>query len=240
MAGHNRWSQIKRKKGVTDAKRGKIWTRIVHEITVAVREGGGPDPEMNPRLRLAILKGKAANMPNDNIDRAIRRGSGEEKGEDVFETNYEGYGPGGVAVLIEVVTNNKNRTVGEIRSTFTKYGGNLGENGCVGWMFKKKGLIVVPLKEITEDALMEVALESGADDVANAGDVWEVTCDPTAFIAVKEAVEKKAPLELAEIQMLPSTRTALKGDQAEQMIKLLEILEELDDVINVYSNCDFE
>ena len=239
MAGHSKWSKIKRKKGVTDQKRGKIFTRLIHEITVAVREGGGGDPDGNARLRLAMDRAKAAQMPGENIDRAIKRATGEIKTGESFELTYEGYGPGGSAVLVEVVTDNKNRTVSEVRHAFSRSGGSLGENGCVSYLFTKKGLVVVKKEGVDEDALMEAALEAGADDVADEGEVWEVTSEPVDFIAVKEAVEALTPLELCEIQMLPSSRTMLEGKSAEQMMKLLDRLDDLDDVVNVATNCDF-
>lgn len=240
MSGHSKWSTIKRKKGVTDAKRGKVFTRIIHEITTAVREGGGGDPDANPRLRLAIEKAKSANMPNANVDRAIRRATGEEKGEESFELTYEGYGPGGAAVLVEVVTNNKNRTVSEVRHAFSRCHGNLGENGCVSYLFSKKGLVAVKKEAIDEETLMDLALEAGADDVSDEEESWEVTCDPNLFIAVKEAIEATVPVEEAEIQMLPSTYVTVSGKDAEGMIRLNEMLDDLDDVVNVYANCDFE
>lgn len=240
MSGHSKWSTIKRKKGAADAKRGKIFTRVIHEITTAVREGGGGDPDANPRLRLAIDKGKSVNMPNDNIDRAIKRATGEIAGDEQLELTYEGYGPGGTAVMVEVLTNNKNRTVGEVRFAFSRCGGNLGENGCVNYLFTEKGLIIVKKDQVDEDTLMELALEAGADDVQEEGDSWEVTCDPAKFIDVKTAIEKKMAIDLAEVQMLPSTYVTISGKNAEQMIRLNEMLDDLDDVVNVYANCDIE
>ena len=239
MSGHSKWSTIKRKKGAADAKRGKIFTRCIHEIPVAVREGGGGDPDANARLRFALDKARSANMPNETIERAIKRATGEIKGEEQVELSYEGYGPGGVAVFVEVLTGNKNRTVGEVRHAFTRAGGTLGENGCVGWMFEKKGLLVIRRDQINEDDLMELALEAGADDVVGEDDVWEVTCRASEFLRVKEALEAKMPLELAEIQMLPQTRVEVSGKEADQMMRLMETLEDLDDVLNVWTNCDF-
>ncbi len=239
MSGHSKWATIKRKKGATDAKRGKIFTRALHEVTTATREGGGGDPNGNPRLRFAIDRAKAVNVPNDTIDRAIKRATGELKeGDAQMELTYEGYGPGGTAVLLEVLTDNKNRTVGEIRSTFTRCGGTLGENGCVGWMFKKIGLLTIAADLISEDELMEIALEAGAEDVTAQGKLWEVVTEPTAFHNVRMAIEKKIKLESAELQYVPSTYVSLQGKDAEQMIRLLETLDELDDVLNVSSNVE--
>ncbi len=239
MSGHSKWSTIKRKKGAADAKRGKIFTRIIHELTVAVKEGGGGDPDMNPRLRTAIDKAKGVNMPGDNIDRAIKRATGEIKGEEKLELTYEGYGPGGSAVLVEVLTENKNRTVGEVRHAFTRCGGALGETNCVSWMFTKKGLFAVKKEAISEEEILEIALEAGANDVTAEDDLWEVVCDAEAYGKVKTALESRVKLELAEIQQLPNSRIELAGKEAEQMMRLLELLEELDDVMNVSSNCDF-
>lgn len=242
MSGHSKWSTIKRKKGAADQKRGKQFTRCIHEITVAVREGGGGNSEGNSRLRLAIDKAKANNMPNDTIERAIRRATGEEKGEDKSEVTYEGYGPGGTAFLVETVTSNKNRTVGEVRHSFTRCGGSLGETGCVNWMFHQKGLLIFPKGNISEEELMEKALEVGAEDIVDSGDMWEITCPPNMFTTVYDAllplVEPKGKFEVAEIQMIPSNRIEVAGKEAEQVLRLIEMLEELDDVVNVYSNCD--
>lgn len=238
MSGHSKWSTIKRKKGAADAKRGKVFTRIIHELTVAVREGGGPDPDGNPRLRFALDKAKGANMPSDTIDRAIRRASGQEKGEEKQEVRYEGYGPGGAAVLVDVLTENRNRTVGDIRNAFTRCGGSLGESGCVGWMFKNQGVITIKREAVSEEQVMEAGLEAGADDVKDDGDLWVVTTEPSAFFKVKGALEKTLPLESAEVTMVPSTTVTLSGKEAEQMIRLLDSLDELDDVLNTHSNCD--
>lgn len=240
MSGHSKWSTIKRKKGALDQKRGKIFTRCIHEVTIAVREGGGGDPNHNTRLRLAIDRAKAANVPNDTIDRAMKRATGEIKGDERQELSYEGYGPGGAAVFVEVLTDNKNRTVGEVRNVFTRGGGSLGETGCVGWMFEKKGLIVIQKEEIGEERLMELALDAGAEDVSDEGEVWEVVCAQSTFPKVRDQLEKEMKLDSAEVQMLPKTQLVLKGKEAKQMMRLLETLEELDDVLNVSSNCDFQ
>lgn len=240
MSGHSKWSTIKRKKGAADAKRGKIFTRCIHEIAIAVKEGGGGDPNANPRLRFAVDKAKANNMPNDTIDRAIKRATGEIKGEESVELTYEGYGPGGTAVLVEVLTNNKNRTVSEIRHAFTRSGGSLGESNCVAWMFDKKGLIVIKGELISEEELMDIALEAGAEDISNEDGTWEITTDPKDFQDVRAVLEKKVPLEMAEVQFLPKSRITLSGKEAEQAMRLMETLDDLDDVLNVATNCDFE
>ena len=240
MAGHSKWSKIKRSKGALDAKRGKIFTRCIKEISVAVKEGKSGDPDANPRLRLAIEKGRAANMPNDNIDRAIKRAVGDDSADTQVEARYEGYGPSGTAVLVETVTDNKNRTVSEVRHAFSKAGGNLGENGCVGYLFNKKGLIVVKKSDALDgDSLMEIALENGADDLNDEDDVWEITCEPESFFQIKEALPKDAEVEMAEVQMLPLSRIALEEKDAESLMKLVDALEDLDDVIDVFTNADF-
>ncbi len=239
MAGHSKWSTIKRKKGALDAKRGKIFTRVIHEITVAVREGGGGDPDANPRLRLAIDKAKSVNMPNDNVDRAIKRATGEIKGDEQYELTYEGYGPNGTAILVDVLTDNKNRTVGAIRHALTRAGGSLGENGCVSWMFDKKGLITIKKELIAEELIMEKALELGAEDVSEEEDLWEIICDPKDLHEIKMGLGADVALEMAEIQHLPKSRNPVSGAAAEKIIKLLETLEDLDDVLDVSSNCDF-
>lgn len=239
MSGHSKWSTIKHKKGAADAKRGKIFTKIIKEITLAARLGGG-DPEGNPRLRQAIVAAKAENMPKDNIEKAIKKGSGELGDGTVYEeTVYEGYGPGGVAVLVEVMTDNKNRTVSEIRHIFTKHGGNLGENGCVSWMFDKKGTIIFSKDEVDEDELMEIVLEAGGDDVADEESEYEVITDPGSFESVKSAIDN-AGLKyiLAEISMVPQTTVKLDEQKAAQMLKLMEKMEDNDDVQNVYANFD--
>lgn len=237
MSGHNKWSTIKHKKGAADAKRGKIFTKIIKELTVAAKMGGG-DPDANPRLRTAIDKAKSENMPKDNIERAIKKGSGGLEGVNYEETTYEGYGPGGVAVLVEVMTDNRNRTVSDVRSIFSKCNGNMGEAGCVAWLFDKKGLIVYP-KSTDFDALFEAALEAGADDVTDEEGQIEVVTDPSAFIEVREALEKAGfKHESAEVTMIPQTMVKLDGKQAESMLKLMDRLEDNDDVQNVYANFD--
>ncbi len=238
MSGHSKWSSIKHKKAATDAKRGKIFTRLIKEITVAARMGGG-DIEANPRLRTAVQAAKADNMPKDNIERAIKKGTGELEGVNYEEIIYEGYGPGGAAVLIESLTDNKNRTVADIRSIFGKNGGNLGENGCVAWMFDKKGYIAIERSAVDEDALMEAALEAGAEDIREDNSNYEVISDPGDFEAIKEAIDKAAfPYIDAEVTMLPQNTTNLTGKEAEQMVRLMEALEDCDDVQKVYTNAD--
>lgn len=238
MAGHSKWAQIKHKKAAVDAKRGKIFTKIAKEITVAVRLGG-KDPEMNPRLRTVIAKAKSVNMPNDNIERAIKKGTGELADVQYEEITYEGYGPGGVAVLVEAMTDNKNRTVGEIRHIFSKYNGNLGESGCVSWLFEQKGYFVFDGKTITEDELMEIALEAGAEDVRQDEDSLEVLTDPADFERVKDIFDKKGlKYNVAEVTKIPKNYVEVKGKDAENMIKLFEALEDHDDVQNVYANFD--
>ena len=223
MSGHSKWSTIKRKKGAIDSKRGKIFTKLIKEITLAARLGGG-DIEGNARLRSAVMAAKEENMPKDNIDRAIKKGTGELAGGAAYEeVTYEGYGPAGVAVIVDVMTDNKNRTVAEIRHIFSKHGGNLGENGCVAWMFDKKGSIVLDKKTATEDELMEIALEAGADDVRDQGTEWEVVTEPTAFEAVKKAIEQKGWKYLeARVGMIPQNTIKLEAGKAEQMLRLME------------------
>ena len=239
MSGHSKWSTIKRKKGALDAKRGKIFTRAIHEISVAVKEGGGGDPSANPRLRFAIERAKAVNMPNENIDRAIKRATGEDRGSESFEVVYEGYGPGGVAVIIEAITDNKNRTVSDVRHAFSRHAGSMGEAGCVAWMFEKKGIVLVEKKLIDEDRLMELALGAGAEDVMESGDQWEIVCDSRELQSVRAALEPVVLVGSAEVQMLPKSRVRLAGGESERVIKLLEALEDLDDVMSVVSNCEF-
>jgi YebC/PmpR family DNA-binding regulatory protein len=240
MSGHSKWHTIKHKKGAADAKRGKIFTRIIKELTIAARNGGG-DVDMNPRLRTIVAEAKSVNMPADNIKRAIRRGTGEEEGLIYDEIMYEGYGPGGVAVLVDTITDNRNRTVSEIRHIFGKYGGNLGEANSVGWMFEKKGLVVVDKKAAAEDALMNVALEAGADDMTDDGDSWEVTCGPDAHQAVLDAI-KATGVEptRSEVAMLPKNYVTLEGNAIRQMMKLMEALDDSDDTRNVWTNADFD
>ena len=239
MSGHSKWSTIKRKKGAIDSKRGKIFTKLIKEITLAARQGGG-DIEGNSRLRQAILAAKEENMPKDNIDRAVKKGTGELAGAAAYEeVTYEGYGPAGVAVIVDVMTDNKNRTVAEIRHSFSKHGGNLGENGCVAWMFDKKGSIVFDKKAVGEDALMEVALEAGAEDVRDQQSEWEVITDPMTFEAVKKAIDQKGWKYLeARVGKIPQNTVKLEAGKAEQMLKLMEKLEDNDDVQNVYANFD--
>jgi len=238
MSGHSKWSSIKHKKAATDAKRGKIFTKLIKEITVAARMGGG-DIEANPRLRAAVQAGKAENMPKDNIERAIKKGTGELEGVSYEEIIYEGYGPGGAAVLVESLTDNKNRTVADIRSIFGKNGGNLGENGCVAWMFAKKGYIAVERSAVDEDTLMETALEAGAEDIREDNGNYEVITEPGDFEAIKEAINKASiPFNDAEVTMLPQNTTNLSGKEAEQMLRLMEMLEDYDDVQKVYTNAD--
>ena len=239
MSGHSKWSSIKHKKGAADAKRGKIFTKLIKEITVAARMGGSGDPDANPRLRSAIVAAKTENMPKDNIERAIKKGTGELEGVNYEESTYEGYGPGGAAVLVESLTDNKNRAVADIRHIFNKCGGNMGENGCVAWMFDKKGYIVVESAVIEEDALMEIALEAGAEDVREDGSNFEVISAVEDFEAVKSAIDEKSIAYIAaEITMLPQSTASLQGKEAEQMIRLMDMLEDCEDVQKVYTNAD--
>jgi YebC/PmpR family DNA-binding regulatory protein len=240
MSGHSKWHTIKHKKGAADAKRGKIFTRIIKELTVAARNGGG-DPDMNPRLRTIIADAKAVNMPAENIKRAIRRGTGEEEGVTYDEVTYEGYGPGGAAIIVETLTDNRNRTVGEIRHTFTKYGGNLGEANSVAWMFEKKGLITIAKEKASEEVLMSAVLDAGADDMRDDGSAWEIVSTPDTHQAVVEAVKALSiEPDTAQIAMLPQNYVKLEGKQAQQMLKLMEALEDHDDSKNVWSNFDVE
>jgi YebC/PmpR family DNA-binding regulatory protein len=240
LAGHSKWATIKHKKGALDAKRGRIFTRLIKEIAMAAKAGGG-DPEGNPRLRTAITAAKAENMPADNIKRAIQRGTGELPGATYEEATFEGYGPGGVALLVEVSTDNRNRTVSEIRHVFTKNSGNMAEAGAVAWMFHKKGYLVVPKSAISEDDLMNLVLESGGEDIRDDGENWEVFTEPNSYEPVHQAVEKKGiKPEIAEISMIPQNYIKLEGQQAASMIRLLEALEEHDDVQHVYSNFDVD
>ena len=238
MSGHSKWHSIKHKKGALDAKRGKLVTNFIKDITVAARSGGG-DPEGNARLRKAIADAKAGNMPNDTIDRAIRRGTGEEEGVNYEEITYEGYGPGGVALMIQSLTDNRNRTVAEIRHIFSKNGGNLGESGSVGWMFEKKGYIVVDKSAKTEEELFELAIEAGADDLRDDEDTFEIITSPDAFDGVLTAM-KGAGIEpqVAEVEMVPQNYIRLEGGDARQMLKLMEALEDHDDVQKVSANFD--
>jgi YebC/PmpR family DNA-binding regulatory protein len=238
MSGHSKWSTIKRRKGAVDAKRGKIFTKLIKEITVSARLGGG-DINANPRLRTAVLTAKQSSMPSDNIDRAIKKGTGDLEGVTYEEVSYEGYGPGGVAILVQGLTDNRNRTVAEVRSIFTKYGGNMGAAGSVAYMFSKRGLIAVERPGIDEDAVMETALEAGAEDVREAGDLLEVVTAPEKFADVREALERASvPVASAEVTMLPATTVAVSGQGAQTLLKLLEALEDNDDVQSVSSNMD--
>jgi YebC/PmpR family DNA-binding regulatory protein len=239
MSGHSKWATIKHKKGALDAKRGKIFTRLIKEITIAAKGGG--DPDGNPRLRTAILAAKAENMPADNIKRAIQRGTGELEGVSYEEVSFEGYGPGGVAILIEVLTDNRNRAVSEIRHCFAKNGGNLGESGSVRFMFAKKGLIAVEKSAAGEEQLMDIVLEHGGEDLNDEGDTWEIITDPGAYEGVYAAVKAaKIPTVMNEVTMVAATYTRLEGNAAGQMVRLLDALEDLDDVQNVYSNFDMD
>ena len=238
MSGHSKWSTIKRKKGKADAERGKMFTKLIKEITVSARDGGG-DPEGNPRVRAAIQAAKAANMPASNIERAIKKGTGELPGVTYESVNYEGYGPGGVAVLVEVLTDNRNRAVSEIRNIFTRHGGNLGEAGCVGWMFEKKGLIQVDKGAVNEEELMMTVLDAGASDMTLEEGYFEIVTSFNRFEAVKQALDQKIiPYSQAELTMIPQTNIKLIGKEAEQMLKLMESLEDHDDVQKVYANFD--
>lgn len=238
MAGHSKWANIKHKKGREDAKRGKIFTKLIKEVTVAARMGGG-DASCNPRLRSAMLAARAENMPKDTLERAIKRGTGELEGVNYEEIVYEGYGPGGAAIIVESLTDNKNRAIAEIRHIFTKCGGNIGANGCVSWMFDKKGLIVVAKGSVDEDLLMETAIEAGADDVKDEGENFEVLTAPENFTTVKEAIDNASiATVMAEIAMIPQTMCDLVGKEAEKMVKMMDMLDDCDDVQNVHTNAD--
>ncbi len=239
MSGHSKWSTIKRKKGATDAKRGKIFTKLAKEIIVAARLGGG-DINMNPRLRAAVADARAENMPKDNIERAIKKGTGEQEGQSYEEVIYEGYGVGGVAVLVESMTDNKNRTVPDLRHIFSKNGGNLGENGCVAWLFDKKGIITVDKKAVTEEKLMDIALEAGAEDVREQEKEYEIVTSVSDFEAVKKAMDdQKVPYLAAEITMIPKTTVQIEDEkQAQQVLRLMDGLEDHDDVQHAYANFD--
>src|SRR3990167_4490298 len=238
MSGHSKWASIKHKKGALDAKRGRIFTRLIKELTVAARAGGG-DPDMNPRLRTIIADAKAQNMPAENIKRAIRRGTGEEPGVSYEEAQYEAYGPGGAAVIIEVLTDNKNRTVGELRPLLEKHGGNLASTNAVAWMFSKKGYIVIEKSKADEEQLLAAVLDAGADDLQDDGDNWEVLSSTEAFAAVHEAV-KQLGIEpaSAQVAMIPQNNVMLEGKVAQKMLKLMEILDDQDDVQHIWSNFD--
>lgn len=239
MSGHSKWATIKHKKAALDAKRGKTFTRIIKEITIAARSGG--DPDMNPRLRTAVLAAKAVSMPADNIKKAIMRGTGELEGGQIEEVMFEGYGPGGAAVLVGVATDNRNRTVSEIRHMFSKHGGNLGGEGSVAWMFERKSQILIPAEKTTEEDLMNIVLDAGAEDIRNDGENWEVLSPVEAHFAVLEALQKsKIEPGEASVAMIPKNLMKLEGKNAEQILRLSEALEEHDDVQNVYSNFDID
>ncbi len=238
MSGHSKWSTIKHKKGAADARRGKIFTKLIKEITVAARMGGG-DQAGNPRLRQAILAAKAENMPKENIERAIKKGTGELEGVSYDESIYEGYGPGGAAILVESLTDNKNRAVSEIRHLFNKNGGSLGESGCVAWMFSKKGYFEIKKGAVEEEKLMEIALEAGAEDVREDDGSFEVISDPDDFEAIKAALEKASiATEAGEVTMVPNSTANLTGKDAEQIVRLMEALEDCEDVQKAYTNAD--
>jgi YebC/PmpR family DNA-binding regulatory protein len=240
MSGHSKWHSIRHKKAARDAKRGKLFTKLIKEITVAARLGGG-DINANPRLRTAVQTARENSMPAENIERAIKRGTGELEGVSYEEVQYEGYGPGGVAILVQAMTDNRNRTVAEIRRLFEKSGGSLGSTGCVAWMFKKRGVITVDKASVDEDRLMEVALEAGADDVSEADGSFEVLTTPEAFESVKQAIQQAGiPIQAAEVSMIPDSTVRVVGPEAEQTMKLLEALEDHDDVQSVASNADFD
>ena len=240
MSGHSKWSTIKRKKGAVDAKRGQAFTRLIKEVTIAARMGGG-NPEGNPRLRTAVAAAKAENMPKDNIERAIKKGTGELEGVNYEEFTYEGYGPAGVAVYVEIMTDNKNRTAADVRHIFSKNNGNLGENGCVAWMFEKKGTFVYDKSEVDEEKLMEYVLDAGAEDISEEESTWVVMTDHKDFYSVKEAIDKIDALPaytVAEITMIPQNTVKVAGKEVEQVLRLMDALEECEDVQNAYANFD--
>jgi len=238
MSGHNKWSSIKHKKGAADARRGKVFTKLIREITVAARMGGG-DPDGNPRLRAAISLAKAENMPKENIERAIKKGTGELEGVSYEEASYEGYGPGGVAVLVDCLTDNKNRTVADIKHLFDRYGGSLGEPGCVAYIFEKKGLIIIEKDKVDEEKLLDIALESGADDVKEEETEFNVITETSDFETVKKAIDDAGlPYTLAEITMIPKNMVEVEGKKAQQILNLMQALDDVDDVSNVYANFD--
>jgi len=240
MSGHSKWATIRRKKGALDAKRGKLFTKLIKELTIAAREGGG-DPAGNPRLRLAVDNAKAANMPADNIERAIKKATGELEGTTISELTYEGYGPGGIAVLVEVATDNKNRTVAEVRHIFSKQGGNMGESGSVAWMFEKKGIITLPKQDKSEDDILEIVFNAGAEDLRTEDEYYEIQSEVESFEPVRRAlIDKKLIIENASLQWIAKNTINISGENAEKMMKLIEGLEDCDDVQNVYSNADFD
>jgi len=238
MSGHSKWHKIRHTKGAVDAKRGRLFTRLIKEITVAARIGGG-DPTGNPRLRGAVDIARAANMPSDNIKRAIQKGTGELPGQQIEEVTYEGYGPGGVAIYVQAMTDNKNRTLPEIRHLFGKYGGNLGEQNSVGWMFEKKGYLVVDKGHLSEDELMELVLEAGGDDLRDDGESFEVFSSPDAYQQVRDAIEKRGvPIATGEIAMVPKTRVRVEGSKAKSLLNMMDALEDHEDVQHAYANFD--
>lgn len=238
MSGHSKWATIKHKKAAVDARRGKVFTKLIRELTSAARMGGG-DADSNPRLRTAVAAAKTANMPSDTIQRAIKKGTGELPGEVYEEITYEGYGAGGVAILVDVLTDNKNRTVAEIRHLFAKHGGNLGETGCVAWMFARKGVITLNTNQIDEDTLLELVLEAGGDDIKTEADVYEIVTAPEAFEDVRSTLEQKGlALDVAEVTMMPQNTVPVEGKQAEQVLRLMEALDDQDDVRKAHANFD--
>lgn len=238
MSGHSKWATIKHKKAATDARRGRLFSNLIKEITVAARTGGG-DPSANPRLRSAIAAAKAENMPSDNIERAVKRGTGQIPGMTIEEVTFEGYGPGGVAVLIEVATDNRNRTLNEIRHIFSKWSGNLGESGCVAWMFHKKAYVTLPKEKIDEDTLMGLVLDAGGEDLRDDGSSWEIIGPPDSLEGLKAALAARSLTPAtAEVTMLPQSTVRLEGAHAQQVVRLLDALEEHDDVQHVYANFD--
>ena len=242
MSGHNRWSKIKHKKGASDAKKSKVWTKVIKEITIAAKVGGGGDPSGNPRLRTAIDKARAVNMPNDTIDRAIKKGTGDLDGVTYEEFNYEAYGPGGTAILIEIMTDNRNRTSGDVRSTLTKHNGNLGSSGSVAYMFKKLGVVVYEKSAVNEDKVTEAAIELGAEDVKTEDDVITVITEPKEFERIREGLKAAGMPEpiAAEVTMVPQNKVKLTGRDAEVALRLIDALEDNDDVQNVFSNLDVD
>ncbi len=240
MSGHSKWATIKHKKAATDAKRGRAFTKVIREITIAARVGGG-DPGTNPRLRSAIAAAKNENMPNDNVERAIQRGTGQLEGEQFEEVNFEGYGPGGVGMILQVVTSNRNRVVSEIRHMMGRHGGNLAETGAVGWMFSRKGQILVAKEKAEEDKMLGIVLDAGAEDLRDDGGAWEVLTPPESFEAVREALNKAGVTpDSAEVAWVPQNYIKLSGTPASQMVKLMETLEEHDDIQHVYANFDID
>jgi YebC/PmpR family DNA-binding regulatory protein len=240
MAGHSKWANIKHRKAAQDAKKGKVFTKIAKELTVAAKMGGG-DPEMNPRLRVALDKARAANMPKDNVQRAINKGTGEGDDATYYEVNYDGYGPGGVAILVQTLTDNKNRTVSEVRSTLTKRGGSMGEAGSVSWIFEKKGIIQVKKDIVDEDDLMMIAIDAGAEDITVEDDVYEIICDPKEYWDVRAALEENnIPFEFADVTMKPKNTVPVSGDDAKKLMTLIEYLEDIDDVQEVFSNFEID